>query len=136
MYGARIPTSMNTYRSNRQRLRDADAAVASALRDRTLLLAVLAQCGGEVTITAGTVEQMTEHMSYEIVPGANAKEKVIRIVLGDSGSAERAILHGPVGGFDPVPKGTASAGVSPAESPDSSIAIGEADVPLPFTGEL
>jgi hypothetical protein len=101
MFGARMPASAKqlvTYSSNRQRLRDADRAVILQRRDRALLLAVLAQQGGEVVVTAGTVAQLRDEMTFEIVPGATDGEKIIRIVVAD----ERAIERMPVDTLETV----------------------------------
>lgn len=84
MYRSHMPTNVRqvVYRSNRQRLRDADAAVIQHQRDRTILLAVLAQSGGEVVVTSGTIAQLQPDMSFAVVNGATANEKIIRLVPG------------------------------------------------------
>ena len=51
----------------------------------TVLLTVLAQSGGEVTITKGTMEQVAAQIlrtTYEIQPGKEPNEFVVRLVEG------------------------------------------------------
>lgn len=81
-------------RSNRQRMRDADTAVRLQQRDRMVLLAVLAQKGGDVVITDGTVAQLTTEMSYEILPGATEGERIVRLLMG---TVEGDVLPAPGG---------------------------------------
>lgn len=89
MYGTGRPKHIvYRHRSNRQRMREADAAVAGAqvasaahAKDRTVLLAVLAQSGSEVVVTNGTIMQLKPEMSYEIVDSAPG-EKTIRLLFG------------------------------------------------------
>ena len=81
--------------SNRARMCAATAAVAHAAKveqalvalgnDRNgiqaLLCAVLAQKGGEVTITPGTIVQIAEHrMGFQVVPGPAEGELTLRLV--------------------------------------------------------
>lgn len=76
----RVP-SMAAKMSNRKRQKMAIYAMAREAEHKFLLLAVLAQKGGEVTITHGTVSQLTDEMSYEVVPNpVDATERIVRIL--------------------------------------------------------
>jgi hypothetical protein len=69
--------------SNRERQRLAQRAIMQMTDMKILLLAVLAQKGGEVLITKGTIAQLTEDMNYEVVPCPDDEQtKIIRIVKG------------------------------------------------------
>lgn len=86
MYGARIPTHAKKL-SNRERLRRADQAIDLGNRATLILLAVLAQSGGEVTVTQGTIDQVslgivTGELDYAIVDGKNKNEHIVRLVTG------------------------------------------------------
>lgn len=67
--------------SNRERQRLAQAALRKTVEMRILLLAVLAQKGGEVIVTEGTIHQVTGEMDFEVIVNpANEKERIVRIV--------------------------------------------------------
>ena len=73
--------------SNRQLRRDANQALALGARTFAVLLAVLAQSGGEVTVTDGTMAQVDpRYMAFEIVPGKTEKEKIVRLVRQEEGT--------------------------------------------------
>src|SRR5258707_603370 len=53
-----------------------------------IFLAVLAQSGGEVTVTKGTLEQVGQNLvrlGYTVVPGKDENEFVVRMLEGESG---------------------------------------------------
>ena len=53
--------------SNRQRQRDAQAAIVSAQRMWSTLMLALATAGGEIEIDPKHVQTITESMDYELV---------------------------------------------------------------------
>ena len=57
------------------------------------LLGVLAQLGGEVTVTKGTLAQVTRQMSWQTVPGANAQEFIVRVIEGSSEEDIRTVVE-------------------------------------------
>ncbi len=72
--------------SNRERMRVAMAAIDLERKARLTLLAVLAQSGGEVTVTQGTLDQVARNLSsitHEIVNSAD-NEYLIRLVEKDT----------------------------------------------------
>lgn len=72
-------------KSNRQYIREAQFAVKEGARVFAVLLAVLAQKGGDVTITQGTLDQVGQNLStmgYAIVPGATKGEFIVRLTEG------------------------------------------------------
>lgn len=77
----------NTKRiSNRERMRRAAASIQAGLRAEQILLAVLAQKGGEVVVTQGTINQVgmkLASLGYEIVPNAEGTEFTVRMLEGD-----------------------------------------------------
>jgi len=65
--------------------REAKAAINAGARAVVVLLTVLAQRGGEVTITQGTLDQCTQnlnHMDFGIFPGATEGEFIVRLLEG------------------------------------------------------
>lgn len=67
--------------SNRERARLAQGAILQMAEMKVLLLAALAQKGGEITITMGTISQLTDDMTYEVVPCPDDDNaKILRIV--------------------------------------------------------
>lgn len=83
MYGAAIPSSIRI--SNRERRRRADAAIEQGTRAFLTCLAVLAQKGGEVVVTQGTLDQVTRDLTtldFVVVPGETPAEFIVRIVNG------------------------------------------------------
>lgn len=67
--------------SNRGRQRLFQQAILQMAEMKVLLLAALAQKGGEITITMGTISQLTDDMAYEIVPcPEDDNAKILRIV--------------------------------------------------------
>lgn len=77
--------------SNRQRQRQAQQATEEArthiLESRkaiALLCAVLGQKGGEITITRGTLDQVTQDMGYQVLPSAENPETelIVRLITG------------------------------------------------------
>ena len=60
-----------------------------AFNAHTTLLSVLAQQGGEVTVTLGTFQQVirdVQKLNWVNAPGANGGEFIIRLVTEDTGS--------------------------------------------------
>lgn len=77
--------------SNRERMRRADAAVAHANkiiehsllqvgRIQHVLLSLLAQKGGEITVTEATMAQITSKMSFETTLSEDKKEVTFRLL--------------------------------------------------------
>lgn len=67
--------------SNRERQRLAQQSVVKRVEMQTILCAVLAQKGGEVTVTEGTIAQIRPGMDYEVVISpTNPKERIVRLV--------------------------------------------------------
>jgi hypothetical protein len=72
--------------SNREIRRRAKGSFRESTKLFALFLTVLAQKGGEVTITQGTIDQVGERLmglGYVVVPGKNEKEFIVRITEGD-----------------------------------------------------
>ena len=70
--------------SNRQLRRDANKALALGAHTFAVLLGVLAQSGGEVTVTEGTMRQVDPRtMAFEIVDGKAPGEKIVRLIGGE-----------------------------------------------------
>ena len=73
-------------KSNRQYIREAKFAVKEGARVFAALLAVLAQHGGEITVTQGTIDQVGQNFSalgYVIVPSPMTKgEFLVRLTEG------------------------------------------------------
>ena len=83
MYNKSIPTSYPKV-SNRQIRREALKAITRAEEAVKLLVAVLAQQGGEVTITTGTLDQVRSDMDFKVEPGEKPNElKIIALTSGD-----------------------------------------------------
>lgn len=83
--GPRHFASIGKRKSNRQYIREAQFAVKEGARVFAVLLAVLAQKGGDVTITQGTLDQVGQNLStmgYAIVPGATKGEFIVRLTEG------------------------------------------------------
>ena len=60
-----------------------------AFNAHTTLLSVLAQQGGEVTVTLGTFQQViqdVQKLNWVNAPGANGGEFIVRLVTEDAGS--------------------------------------------------
>jgi len=73
--------------SNRELRRQANQSIALGAHTFAVLLAVLAQSGGEVTVTEGTMAQVDpRRMAFEIVEGKNEKEKIVRLVTQEEGT--------------------------------------------------
>lgn len=76
--------------SNHQLRRDAMAmsqagidAIAHAQRMQSVLFAVLAQVGGEVTVTDGTINQIGDHLanfSVGVLDGQTPGEHIVRLI--------------------------------------------------------
>jgi hypothetical protein len=73
--------------SNRELRRRANAAIAIGTKAYSILLTVLAQKGGEVVITAGTIEQVNRDfntLDFEVVPNKDiAGEFVVKLLAGN-----------------------------------------------------
>ncbi len=70
-------------RNASRKVRQAGLAVAAGQQSFALLMAVLSQSGGEVTITKGTIDQVGENLprlGYALVKGAAENEVIVRIV--------------------------------------------------------
>lgn len=94
--------------SNRERMRRAAASIQAGLRAEQILLAVLAQKGGEVVVTKGTVNQVGmkwASLGYEVVPNAEGTEFTVRMLEGESdkGIEEALSCHKDVIADDPTP---------------------------------
>ncbi len=86
MIGARMNGGARRI-SNRARLRAANQAIDLGNRATMILMAVLAQSGGEVVVTQGTIDQVGVAIrhgdaDYAIVDGANPNEHIVRLVIG------------------------------------------------------
>lgn len=60
-------------------------SIGEGAKQYSLLLALLAQAGGELTVTAGTLEQVGQNLqdlSYVMVPGKESNEFIVRMVEG------------------------------------------------------
>lgn len=71
--------------SNREMRRQAQRAIEHGTKAHLILLAVLAQTGGEVTVTDGTLQQVGMNLAdldFAIVSGANKGESIVRLVNG------------------------------------------------------
>jgi hypothetical protein len=69
--------------SNRQARRNAQIAIEYGMKSGLILLAVLAQHGGDVTVTQGTIDQVTSRLDtlrWEIVPGKVKNEFTVRMI--------------------------------------------------------
>jgi hypothetical protein len=76
--------------SNRQLRRAALSSIQSGMRMNGVLMAVLAQSGGEVTVTKGTIDQVDAKMGrlgWTIVAGATHNEFIVRMVEGGEETA-------------------------------------------------
>lgn len=86
MYGSTIKTFSAAPISNRQIRRNARAAIDTGLRSYITLLTVLAQKGGEVVVTKGTIDQVNAtlpSLSYEVKPvDEKGNEFIIRMLEG------------------------------------------------------
>lgn len=83
MYGAGIRTNAKRL-SNRERMRRADATVVEGQKLLLVLLAVLAQKGGEVVVTKATMEQvyLLRNPSFAVVPNTAGSEFTVRMLEG------------------------------------------------------
>lgn len=82
MYGSGIPTSTKRI-SNREMRRLAQRAINAGTQATMVLLACIAQSGGEITITQGTLDQCQAnlgHLDFEIVDGVKPGEFVVRML--------------------------------------------------------
>lgn len=99
MYGANIRTNAKRI-SNRERMRRAQSALVAGSRAQMILLSILAQKGGEVVVTAGTINQVgskLNELGYEVVPNASGSEFTVRMLEGSvSPSAVHATNLDPV----------------------------------------
>mgnify|MGYP001569002898 FL=1 len=69
--------------SNRQRQRNANLALQHAANAKMITVAILAQKGGEIIVTKGTIEQVTPDMDFEVIINpADENERIVRIVKG------------------------------------------------------
>ena len=85
MYGSRIPTSAKKV-SNREMQRQARRAINAGTQATMVLLACIAQSGGEITITQGTLDQCQQNLGrldFEIVDGVKPGEFVVRMLEGE-----------------------------------------------------
>lgn len=76
--------------SNRELRRQAKTSVIAGYRAYMTLLAVLAQKGGDVTVTQGTINQVNANyanLSYVVVPGETEGEFIVRMVEGQAEQA-------------------------------------------------
>lgn len=75
---------MSTHISNRERRRRAEEAIAVGTRSFLVTLALLAQKGGEMIVTQGTLDQVTaklQELDYEVVPNpATQGEFIVRLL--------------------------------------------------------
>ena len=75
--------------SNRSIRRHALYATEHGRKAFATLMAVLAQHGGEVTVTVGTLEQVNAeyaHLGFEVVPTAEGKEFVVKMTHSGAGA--------------------------------------------------
>lgn len=83
MYGAKMPTAAKQI-SNREMMRRAKEAISVGTMALHTLLAVLQQKGGTVTVTAGTLNQITrnlDHLDFSIEHSPDVlNEVVVRLV--------------------------------------------------------
>jgi hypothetical protein len=71
--------------SNREMRRRAQAAIEHGTKTHLILLAVLAQSGGEVTVTDGTLQQVGMNLAtldFAILAGKQKGESIVRLVDG------------------------------------------------------
>lgn len=126
--------------SNRQRLRNAAQAEKWGLKAYMALLAVLAQRGGEVTVTAGTIKQIEgnfANLSYKMIPSPVSGEFIVRLVEGDASDATSASetdqtspAQEAVSAATAEPVGPDSAATSRRDPPDPpSVSRGEEETP-------
>lgn len=86
MYGANIPgstTQLTKRLSNRKRRQLTDEAMGYAMRCRLILIACLAQSGGSITITKGTINQAgmnLAHLDYAVVDGTTENDSIVKLV--------------------------------------------------------
>jgi hypothetical protein len=69
--------------SNRQRRRAAEEAISLGTRAHLILLAVLAQQGGEITVDQKTIDQVglrLAEVDYDIIPGGTPGTFTIRMI--------------------------------------------------------
>lgn len=72
--------------SNRQLRRAALSTMQSGMKLQGVLMTVLAQAGGEVTVTKGTIDQVEAKMSrlgWTVVAGEKENEFIVRMVEAD-----------------------------------------------------
>lgn len=85
MYGDTIHTTTARPLSNREMRRRAQEAINVGSQALLILLAVLAQSGGEITVTQGTINQCSknlEDLDFEIVDGTIQGEFIVRLMEG------------------------------------------------------
>ncbi len=90
-------------KSNRQIIREAKAMTTIGQRAWALLIGVLAQVGGEITLSRGTQETTSGLISrgllnYEMVEGPGDGEYTIRLLNGEQDAAVAPIE--PAGRYD------------------------------------
>ncbi len=82
----------NTKRiSNRARMRLATAAMKYAQQSQLVLVTVLAQLGGDITVTQGTIDQCAKkQLAFHVGPGKHDKEFIVKLVEseGDGNGTE------------------------------------------------
>lgn len=77
--------------SNREMRRRAQQAIEHGTKVHLILLAVLAQSGGEVTVTDGTLQQVGRNLAdldYVIADGKVKGESIVRLVEGKNHDAD------------------------------------------------
>jgi len=84
MYGANVRRMVKSikYGSLRETRRAADNAQEHAKTAELLVMEMLAQAGGEVTLTKGTIEQVVQNLpllDFTIGPGVNENEIVVKL---------------------------------------------------------
>jgi hypothetical protein len=108
--------------SNRELMRRAEYSIREGGKQYALLLAVLAQSGGEVTVTQGTIDQVgmnLPNLGYVVVGGKAEKEFIVRLTEGHEDAPESPTSHeeapevldeevGPETAPDPATSGTES----------------------------
>jgi hypothetical protein len=94
MYGANIPTSIRAGRlSNRERRRRADEAIEIGTKAVLTTLVLLAQKGGEITVTQGTLQQCManlDNLDYIVEPNPKVPgEFIVRLIEGNKDNENR-----------------------------------------------
>ena len=92
MYGSGIPINAKKV-SNREMRRRAQAAINAGTEAILVLLACLAQKGGEIVVTQGTLDQCArnlENLDFEIKGGVNPNEFIVRLLEGKADGHEEA----------------------------------------------